>query len=84
MAEIYDGFRRVILSGDNTTFACIDETVAESAAKLRADQHVTLSDALQIATAVTNGCDGFVTHDLRLKKVKEIPMIVIQELKASS
>lgn len=80
--ELHEGFRDIILHGRNTFFSPIDETVAEQAARLRAEYGITLADALQIATAMTNGCDGFITNDLRLKKVSGIPMIVIQELKA--
>lgn len=84
LTELHEGFRDIILHGRNTFFSPIDETVAGQAARLRAEHNVTLADALQIATAMTNGCDGFVTNDLRLKKVSGIPMIVIQELKALS
>ena len=82
LSELYQDFLELILHGANTFFACIDEAIAEQAARLRAEFNITLADALQIATALANGCDGFVTNDLRLKRVSAIPMIAIQELKA--
>lgn len=82
LTDLYEGFQRIILNGRNTFFSSIDEHIAEEAARLRAVHGITLVDALQVATALTNGCDGFVTNDIRLKKVSDIEVIVIKELKA--
>lgn len=82
LTDLYEGFRRIILNGRNTSFSSIDEHIAEKAAGLRAVHGITLVDALQVATALTNGCDGFVTNDIKLKKVSAIEVIIIGELKA--
>jgi predicted nucleic acid-binding protein len=40
-------------------------------------------DALQIATAVESGCEGFLTNDLTIKRIQEIKILVLDELELS-
>lgn len=73
-------FIGVIVNGINTTFTDIDRQTGETAAKLRADYNLHLLDALQMALAVTNGCDAFLTNDRQLKRVIEMQVLVIDDL----
>ena len=68
------------MSGANTTFVDISQPTGEMAAKLRADYNLRLPDALQLAAAITYGCDAFLTNDAQLKRVVEIQVLVIDEL----
>ncbi|MBZ0280209.1 MAG: type II toxin-antitoxin system VapC family toxin [Anaerolineae bacterium] len=53
---------------------------AELAADLRARYHLRSPDALHIATAIEYGCGAFLTNDLSLKRVAEIPILILDEL----
>jgi len=50
------------------------------AAELCATCNFTLTDALQLATAVATQCDAFLTNDKQLKRVSEINILVVEEL----
>ena len=41
------------------------------------------ADAVQIATAIASGCEAFLTGDARLKRVTEIPALILGELEPS-
>ena len=72
-------YSHAITSGINTSFVPIGQAIAINAAQLRATYAISLSDALQIATALYAGCDGFVTNDIRLKRVQGISFLVISD-----
>ena len=55
----------------------IDENQAERAAEIRAAHGIATPDALQLAAAQALGCDLFYTNDNRLKKFKEIEIILV-------
>ena len=59
-------FTAVLITGPHTRFAGIDADIAAGAAKLRAAQNFTLTDAFQLAVAQANGCDLFLTNDADL------------------
>ncbi len=80
LAPVRQAFLDVIVSGANTTFVEIDQRVGELAAKLRADYNLRLPDALQLAAALANGCDAFLTNDVQLKRVSGLTVLVIDDL----
>ena len=80
MPQLQQTFVDVIVNGTNTTFISINQQVGEEAARLRAQYNLRLPDALQIAGAIVNGCNAFLTNDLQLKRVIEIEVLVIDEL----
>jgi len=55
-------------------------TVAGRAADLRARYALRTPDALHVATALVSGSDAFLTNDLDLKRVREIRVLVLDEL----
>lgn len=58
----------------------IDITTAIKAAEIRAEYpYFKTPDALQLATAIINGCDLFLTNDKQLKNFKEISCVTIEE-----
>lgn len=77
--KIRNAFVELIVNTPNIHFQVIDETIALKAADLRARYNFTLTDALQLATAVITECDVFLTNDSALKRVKEINVIVLGE-----
>ncbi|MBF2053742.1 MAG: PIN domain-containing protein, partial [Candidatus Sericytochromatia bacterium] len=57
----------------------IDAETAAIAARLRARYTLRTPDALQLAAALFAKADVFLTHDLRLKQVTEIPVKMLSE-----
>jgi predicted nucleic acid-binding protein len=72
-------FIDLLVNSENVWFYPLDEIVAEKAAELRARYNLTLTDAFQLAAAIQTDCDAFVTNDMDLKRVSEIPVVVISE-----
>lgn len=68
-------YRETLTGHPHWTVHPVDVSVAEDAARLRARYRLRLPDALQIATALRAHADRFVTHDRRLKKVRELQVI---------
>ena len=55
--------------------------IAKYAAQIRAKYAgIKAMDALQLAFAVQNGCDAFLTNDKQLQQVSEIRIILVDEL----
>lgn len=64
------------------TFVVIEDQIASQAADLCARYNLTLSDAFQAAAALAADCDAFLTNDDTLKRVIELNVIVLDEVKA--
>ena len=77
--ELADTFCSLIINANNTHFVSIDESIGLLAAQLRVKYNLSLTDAIQISTAINSKCDGFLTNDIQLKRVTEIEIIVIKE-----
>lgn len=83
LPQLQQSFIDVVVSGSNTTFVNLDQSVGQRAARLRADYNVRLPDALQLAAAINNGCDAFLTNDALLKRVIGIQILVMDDLEAN-
>jgi predicted nucleic acid-binding protein len=79
-AKVQQDFTDLIVSGANVRFVGLDSSIAQLAAKLRADHGLKLADAFQAATAVISGCGALLTNDLGLKRVPGISVLVLDEL----
>lgn len=73
-------FEDLIVIGQGVTFIQIEESNARRAAQLRAVYNISLADAFQIASALTGACNGFLTNDRSLKRVQELPVLVLDDL----
>src|SRR5262249_44100823 len=73
-------YRNLLLHTDSLHTRPIDRLVAELAAQFRARHRLLTPDALQIATAMQAGCQAFLTNDVRLKRVMELRVLVLDEL----
>lgn len=68
---------------DNIGIEIVDigKIVAKRAAKIRAEYVKFKSmDALQISTAIVNGCDLFVTNDKQLRQFREIKCVTLDDI----
>jgi predicted nucleic acid-binding protein len=73
-------FSDIIINGANVVFACIDDKTGTVAAELRARYNISLTDALQVAVALQNDCEAFLTNDMTLKRLTELNILVLSEL----
>ncbi len=62
----------ILQNSPNFFTKSIHSPIAETAAELRAKYNLRTPDALQIATALGNGCDAFLCNDKDLSRVNEI------------
>src|SRR5215813_7004153 len=74
-------YRDLLLHSRNFKLLPIDPVIAERAADLRARYRFRTPDALQIAAALTAGCQAFLTNDPRLKRTRELRVLVLDDLK---
>jgi predicted nucleic acid-binding protein len=79
-SELQDEYRDLLLNSDNFELLPVDFEMAERAAVLRASYKLRTPDALQVAAALGAGCQAFLTNDAPLKRVKEIKVLVLDEL----
>lgn len=80
LPQLRQDFIDVIVYGQSTLFAEIDQEVARRAAELRAVYNITLTDALQIAVALNTGCEAILTNDGALDRVKELRVLTVADL----
>lgn len=75
-----DQYRELLLHSANFTLVSVGSAVAERAAELRARYNLRIPDAIQIAAALDEGCEAFLTNDTRLSRVTELPILVLDDL----
>jgi predicted nucleic acid-binding protein len=72
-------FTELLVHSPSVLFSPLDDIIAGQAAELRALYNLALADAFQIAVAIHTHCDAFLTNDVELKRVTEIPIFIISE-----
>lgn len=78
-SALRQAFIDLLTGGRSTRFTPIDQEAGQRAAELRAKYNLTLTDAFQIAVALTTHCDAFLTNDITLKRVVDLPILVLDE-----
>jgi predicted nucleic acid-binding protein len=78
--QIQQLFINQLVNGNNTQFRQIDSDIAQPAAELRSRYNLSLLDAYQVAIAIEDSCEAFLTNDIALKRVTELRVLVIDEL----
>jgi predicted nucleic acid-binding protein len=78
--DVAQVFSDLLANSESVLFYPIDEVTADKAADLRARYNITLNDAFQLAVAIQAECDAFLTNDSDLKRVIDIPIIVLSEM----
>lgn len=69
----------VLLNRPKIVSLPVDATIARKAAELRARYNLRTPDALQVATAIVAGAQAFITNDVKLKAVMELPILIVAE-----
>lgn len=78
--KLIRGFQDFLLENDIPVYN-IDYEVADNAARLRGNYKFLKGlDALQIASALDHSCDLFVTNDSQLRAIREITVVLMDEL----
>ena len=86
--DLVENYRQTLKSNENTEYVPIlDEEAAITVAKLRAtNEALKKFDAQHLAIAIQHHCDSFLTNDIRLKRVIDLPeglkIILLSELEA--
>jgi len=78
--SLADEYRRLLYYSRNFRLIPISVTIAERAALIRAQYNLRTPDAIQIATALHCECDTFLTNDVKLKRLTELRVLVLDEL----
>jgi predicted nucleic acid-binding protein len=73
-------FLDLLVNSSNIDFLEIDEKTSITAANIRANNNISLTDAFQVAIAMQSGCDAFLTNDIGLKRIPDMPVIIVSEL----
>ena len=78
--ELCRRYREVFQSFPNLAVLPLETQIAEIASDLRARHAVRTPDAIHIATAIRAGAAAFVSGDTRLSAVKDIQMLLLDEI----
>lgn len=71
-------YRRALTAGAGWSLREIDAEIAILAARLRARQRLKLPDALQLATALHEGCTVLLTHDRDFARAEGITVLGVE------
>ena len=74
-------YRTLLLRNRHFTTVAIDAAIAERGADLRARYRLRTPDALQIAAALDVGCDAFITNDRALRRVADLRVYALDDLR---
>lgn len=73
-------YKDIVLTFPNLTVMDVNLKVSDIASDIRARYGIKTPDAIQIATSMVGGAQSFITNDERLKRVKDITIILLDEL----
>ncbi|GIV09262.1 MAG: motility twitching protein PilT [Fimbriimonadales bacterium] len=78
--DLVERYRQLLLNSAHFEVVPISPEIALRAADLRAHYNLRTPDALQVATAIVNRCDAFLTNDATLQRVKELKIWTIDRM----
>jgi predicted nucleic acid-binding protein len=70
----------LLLKSTNFYLEPIGALIAARAARVRASYHLRTPDALQVATAMEQGCQAFLTNDRAFLRVSELRVLLLDDL----
>jgi len=78
--ELASKFVEFLKKGENLTLIPISVEIAERAGQLRGKYpKLKALDAIQLAAALVNKADAFLTNDVNLKQITEIKILVLKD-----
>ena len=78
--QLEEAYRGLLLHSEHFRTVPIGASIADLAAGLRARYGLRTPDAVQIAAALLEGCEAFLTNDARLRQVTALPILLLDEL----
>ena len=73
-------YEDLLTNSKNLILTDIDRNISVESAKMRAKYIIKIPDAIQVASGLINGAKAFITNDNNLKKIKEIRVIVLDDV----
>ena len=80
-AELAARYRALLLRSRGFTTTPLSPRIADESARLRAAYNLSTPDAAQIATALTEHAEYFLTNDARLSRVTELQVLVLDRVR---
>ncbi len=78
--ELVERYKALLTEGEYFELVEIDNEIAGEAARLRAKYQLRTPDAIQVAAALISGCEAFLTNDIRLRKISELSILILDEM----
>ena len=78
--ELAEKYENILTHSHSIEIIDINVDIAKVTAQLRADYSLKTPDAIQLATAIYSYADYFLTNDKRLKIIKEVQVITLNDL----
>lgn len=73
-------YEDLLTNSKGLILADMDKNIAIESARLRAKYKIKIPDAIQVTSGMVNGAKAFITNDSNLKKIKEIKIIVLEDI----
>ncbi|MGB8507425.1 MAG: PIN domain-containing protein [Pyrinomonadaceae bacterium] len=83
-SHLQSEYQDLLLNSANLRTIPVDSEIAVRASALRAKYSIRTPDALQIAAAISSGCEAFLTNDATLRRVTEISILVLDDLQVTT
>lgn len=77
--DLGDKYKKILEKSGHIELINLNPEIAEISAKIKAKNGIRTPDAIQIGTSIYCNTDYFFTNDRRLKLVKEIPVIMLND-----
>jgi len=78
--QLVERYTRILLKAENISSIDVSRAIATTAASLRSAHRFRTPDAIQMATAIEEGSDAFLTNDFGLSKATEIDILLVEQL----
>jgi predicted nucleic acid-binding protein len=79
LPELAQNYRNILLHAEGLSTVPVTATVAERAAKLRAEHNLRTPDAIQLATAIEAGASHFLTNDVGFPKRIDLQLLLLSQ-----
>lgn len=78
--QLVEQYQNILCNSPSINILDLNIEIAQKAALFRAKFGLKTPDSIQLATAVYSSADYFLTNDIRLKAVKEIEILILDEI----
>lgn len=78
-ASLAKQYRDILTQAAGIEMLEVTTLIAERGAELRAKYNLRTPDAIQLGAAIISNCDYFLTHDARLKVIKEMKVVTLDD-----